>query len=173
MNAATAPSRLDGFVLDDGTAVEVHAMDPRDAAALVEFHSGLSEDTTYLRYFTIHPELSDDEVERFTHVDHRAREALVATVDGRLVAVARFDRMDWTADAEVAFVVADHLQGCGIGRQLFNRLAIRARQVGIKRFVAETLPHNRRMLAVFRQCGLPTSVSYADGVAHVTIDLLG
>jgi GNAT superfamily N-acetyltransferase len=129
MNATVATTAVDGFTLDDGTAVDVHAMDPRDAAALVEFHSGLSEDTTYLRYFTIHPELSDDEVERFTHVDHRDREALVATVDGHLVAVARFDRVEGTADAEVAFVVDDLLQGRGIGRQLFNRLAVRARQV--------------------------------------------
>jgi GNAT superfamily N-acetyltransferase len=172
VDAAARPVTGD-FVLADGTTVEVRAMDPVDAAALVEFHAGLTLDTTHLRFFTVHPELSADEVDRFTHVDHRDREALVAFVDGHLEAVARFDRLAGTDDAEVAFVVADRLQGKGIGRELFDRLADRARDVGIRRFVAETLAHNRRMLTVFRQCGLPTTTTFADGVAHVAIDLFG
>jgi GNAT superfamily N-acetyltransferase len=170
MNGAAAPAAYDRFVLGDGTVVEVHLMQPDDAGELVRFHATLSTETTFLRYFTIHPELSADEVARFTTVDHVDREALVAVVAGHLVAVARFDRLD-DGDAEVAFVVADHLQGHGLGTALFARLAARAREVGIRRFVAETLPHNRRMLSVFRNAGLPCSTTFSDGVAHVVIDL--
>ena len=97
----------------------------------------------------------------------------MAVVDGQLVAVARFDRMPDTEEAEVAFVVADHLQGRGLGTHLFWRLADRAREVGIRRFVADTLSHNRRMLHVFHHTGLPISTTYDDGVAHVAIDLTG
>jgi RimJ/RimL family protein N-acetyltransferase len=170
MSAPIAQAVCEPFTLDDATRVELHLMDPEDAAELVRFHHTLSPETTHLRFFTTHPELSSEEVARFTTVDHVAREALVATVDGHVVAVARFDRLD-DDEAEVAFVVADHLQGRGIGSTLFARLAARGRELGIRRFVAETLPYNGRMLHVFRNGGLPCRTSFGDGVTHVVIDL--
>ena len=166
----TSPAPFEPICLGDGTAVELHVIDPHDAAELVRFHHTLSEETTYLRFFSIHAELSAEEVAHFTNVDHRDREALVAVVDGHIVAVARFDRVEG-ADAEVAFVVADYLQGHGLGSALFERLAARARELGIRRFVAETLPHNQRMLQVFRHRGLPCRTTFSDGVAYVTVDL--
>ena len=170
MSATETSSACEPFALDDGTRVELHLMDPQDAAELVRFHHTLSEETTFLRFFTIHPELSAEEVARFTTVDHVDREALVAVVDDHLVAVARLDRLG-EDEAEVAFVVADHLQGRGLGSTLFTRLAARARELGVRRFVAETLPHNQRMLRVFRHAGLPCRTTFSDGVAHVVIDL--
>jgi GNAT superfamily N-acetyltransferase len=165
------PAATATFALADGTVVALHPMGPADADALQRFHGTLSQETTYLRFFSVHPELSLDEVTRFTNVDHVKREAIVAVVDDQLVAVARFDRLTGTQDAEVAFVVADHLQGRGLGSHLFGRLVDRAREVGIERFVAETLAHNGKMLHVFRHSGLPTTTTYDDAVAHVTIDL--
>ena len=133
--------------------VEIVAMRPADATRLVRFHHTLSRETTYLRFFSFHPELSTDELYRFTHVDHRDREAVVAVADREIVGVARFDRVDDSTDAEVAFVVADSWQGRGLGTRLFEHLARRARDVGIDRFVADTLAHNRPMLAVFHHAG--------------------
>jgi len=159
------------LVLRDGTAVELVPMCPEDAGRLVRFHHTLSADTTYLRFFSVHPELNDRELYRFTHVDHRDREAFVAVSDGEIVAVARFDRLGDGSDAEVAFVVADPWQGRGLGRALFDHLADRAHEVGVSRFVAETLFHNRRMLTVFHQAGLPLTERVDDGVVHVTMDL--
>jgi GNAT superfamily N-acetyltransferase len=157
--------------LRDGTEVGLHAMHADDAASLLRFHGTLSPETTYLRFFTPHPELSDDELHRFTHVDHHDREAIVATADEQIIAVARFDRLDDHAYAEVAFVVADAWQGRGLGTALFERLAERARRVGIRRFVAETLPQNRPMLSVFHHAGLPVTSRFRDGVVHLVIDL--
>ena len=134
--------------LRDGTEVHLHAMRGDDAAALLRFHHQLSPETTYLRFFSVHPELSARELEYFTHVDHQNREAIVATVDDMIIGIARFDRIDETNDAEAAFVIADAWQGEGLGTALFHRLAERAREVGIDRFVAEVLPHNRRMLDI-------------------------
>lgn len=157
--------------LRDGTSVAVRPMHADDEERLVRFHRTLSGDTTYLRYFSPHPELSSDEVHRFTHVDHRDREAIVAIVDDEIVGVARFDRMQHGPDAEAAFVVADAWQGRGLGSALFTCLAHRAVALGVERFTAETLPRNRRMLAVFTHAGLPHTTSFADGVVDVVIDL--
>ena len=161
------------LVLRDGSKVDLHVMRPEDAGDLVRFHHGLSPETTYLRFFSVHPELSGREVERFTNVDHHGREALVATVDDHIVAVARFDRSGDAAEAEVAFVVADVWQGEGLGSALLHRLASRAREEGIERLTAEVLPHNHRMLAVFRHGGWPMRSTLRDGVVHIELDLDG
>lgn len=79
-------------ILLDGSTVHIRPLDPEDAARLVAFHAGLSDETVYLRFFAPKPTLSPEEVERFTHVDHDARVALVAEAGDRLLAVARYDR---------------------------------------------------------------------------------
>ena len=157
--------------LRDGTEVHLHAMRGDDAAALLRFHHQLSPETTYLRFFSVHPELSAQELEHFTHVDHQDREAIVASVVEEIIGVARFDRIDGTNVAEAAFVIADPWQGEGLGTALFERLAERASEVGIDRFVAEVLPHNRRMLDVFFHAGHPASSCLRDGYVHVEVDL--
>jgi GNAT superfamily N-acetyltransferase len=159
--------------LHDGSIVSVLPMGPEEEARLVRFHQRLSPETTRRRFFSLHPELSPDELHRFTHVDHVNREALIAVADGEIVAVARFDRIAGGADAEAAFVVADSWQGRGLGTVLLARLIDRARQVGVVRLVADTLPHNRAMLAVFRHAGLPITERLENGVVDVAIELGG
>jgi len=164
------PVAASTVVLRDGSAVAVVPMQATDSARLMRFHDTLSRETTYFRFFSIHPELTTQELHRFTHVDHDDREAIVALADDEIVAVARFDRFG-DAEAEVAFVVADSWQGKGIGSLLFERLARRAVELGISRFVADTLPHNRRMLAVFRSADLPITERIEEGVLHLTLEL--
>lgn len=158
-------------VLRDGSEVAVVPMQATDSARLMRFHHTLSEETTYMRFFFFHPELSASETHHFTHVDHRDREALVAVATDEIVAVARFDRLEETTEAEVAFVVADSWQGRGIGSLMFDRLADLAREAGVTRFVADTLSRNKHMLAVFRHAGLPVIERVADGVVHLTLEL--
>ena len=121
------------------------------------FHEHLSTRSVYLRFFTLHPTLSDVEVARFTTVDYVDRLALVATVDDRLIAVARYDRPPGETEAEVAFVVADEYQHHGIGSRLLDDLATAARARGVLTFRAETLAENHQMLDVFRHAGFPVS----------------
>jgi GNAT superfamily N-acetyltransferase len=159
-------------VLADGTVVDIEPMRSTDGARLDQFHHTLSGETIQFRFFSVHPELSDQELHRFTHVDHQNREALVAVHDDLIVGVARFDRLgDGSDEAEVAFVVADAWQGRGLGKVLFERLAARAREIGITRFVAETLFRNRRMLMVFRATGLPRAERIEGDVVHVVLEL--
>ena len=157
--------------LKDGSTVSLVPMEPGDEARLLRFHHRLSPETVRRRFFSIHPELSPNELHRFTHVDHVDREAFVAVHEGEIVAVSRFDRIGGGTDAEAAFVVADSWQGRGLGSALLDRLIERARQLGITRFVAETLVDNRRMLGVFRHPGLPITERIYDGVVEVMIEL--
>jgi acetyl coenzyme A synthetase (ADP forming)-like protein len=156
-------------VLSDGGTVHVRQIDPADGPALLAFHAGLSPDTVYARFFSSKPNLTPEEVEHFTHVDNDARVALVAELGERLVGVARYDRTADEREAEVAFVIADEHQGRGIGTVLLEHLAAAARERGITRFVAETLPGNRRMLEVFGAAGFEERKSYS--VDSVRVEL--
>lgn len=157
------------MLLADGGTVHVRPISPDDADRLVEFHAGLSQQTVYFRFFTAKPTLSPPQVEHFTHVDHHDRVALVAELGERLVAVAHYDRKPGTDSAEVAFVVSDEHQGRGIGTALLEHLAAAARERGITRFVATTLPDNRHMLEVFRTAGFEERARMDGDVMHVEL----
>jgi RimJ/RimL family protein N-acetyltransferase len=155
----------------DGRTVRLRPIAPSDRDALVRFHEGLTLETTRLRFFTVHPQLTPNEVERFTHVDHHEREALVVLHAHDIVAVGRYDRLPETDDAEVAFIVADAWQGAGVAMHLLTQLARQAADEGITRFVADTLCENHRMRAVFLRSGLPLHSESGIGVVQIVLDL--
>ena len=166
-SSTTPPERADphGYphglerdvVTEDGLRYRVRPIRPDDASRLVAFHGKLSTRSVYLRFFTVHPTLSETEVRRFTTVDYVDRLALVAMVEDRLIAVARYDRAPGATEAEVAFVVADDYQHHGIGSTLLDDLADAARARGVTAFRADTLAENHAMLDVFRHTGFPVS----------------
>jgi acetyl coenzyme A synthetase (ADP forming)-like protein len=158
-------------VLADGGVVRIRPITPDDDLRLLDFHSRLSPESIYLRYFASHPRLSPAEVERFTTVDHIDRMAFVGTLKGVIVGVARYDRLTARTEAEVALVVADDHQGRGLATLLLEHLAAYARTQGIRVFRAITLPQNRSMQGVFRRAGFVESSHYEDGVVEVRMEI--
>jgi GNAT superfamily N-acetyltransferase len=158
-------------VLADGGTAHVRPIKGDDADALMDLHSRLSPESQYLRFFSAMPALSPPMAHYFTHLDYVDRVALVAEVDGRLVAVARYDRVGTTSAAEVAFVVVDQHQGRGLGTILLEQLAAAARDRGVARFTAETLANNSKMLHVFHAAGFREHVEFDGGVVKVVLDL--
>jgi len=144
---------------------------PDDVAALIRFHAKLSRHSIQMRYFYPHLSLSVEEVAHFTQVDGTNRVAYVVSRDGDIVAVGRYDRLDDLSASEVAFVVADDLQHHGIASFLLQRLASRAREVGITTFCAEVRADNAPMLAVFHQAGFPTQSIREQGTVSVRMDI--
>jgi RimJ/RimL family protein N-acetyltransferase len=131
----------------------------------------LSPESQRLRFFGVHPHLAAAEVQRFTRVDHQAREAFVVIRGGEILGVGRYDRLPSGTDAEVAFVTRDTCWGLGIATLLFWQLAAAAQAAGIRTFVAETLPENRRMQRVFDGTGLVAERTYAGGVVEISMVL--
>jgi acyl-CoA synthetase (NDP forming)/RimJ/RimL family protein N-acetyltransferase len=160
-------------VLRDGGTAHVRPIRPEDADALQTFHMGQSQRSTVFRFFAPLERLPERDLARFTHVDHHDRVAFVAVEDDdageRIIAVARYDRDG--DGAEVAFNVADAHHGRGLGSVLLEHLTAAARERGIRRFTAEVLPHNARMLAVFRDAGYAVTQHLEDGILTVTFDI--
>ncbi len=133
-----------------------------DADRLVAFHSRLSPDSIYWRYFVAHPLLSDREVSHLTQVDYLDRLALVVMDGDEIVAIGRYDRLPSTTEAEVAFLVRDDFQHRGLGRTLLNQLAEAAWPRGITSFSAVALRANRGMITLFEHSGFPVTSSRRD-----------
>ncbi|GGC99457.1 GNAT family N-acetyltransferase [Tersicoccus solisilvae] len=158
-------------VLRDGGTAHLRPILPQDAPALQAMHMAQSQASIYLRFFTYKSQLSERELARFTEVDHVDRVAFIITIGDEIIGVGRYDRLEDSDDAEVAFNISDHHQGRGIGSILLEHLAAAAREKGIRTFVAEVLPENRKMLTVFADAGYEVQRHFDSGVVEVSFDI--
>ncbi|MFD9595028.1 GNAT family N-acetyltransferase [Kitasatospora sp. NPDC059973] len=165
-------------LLRDGGTARIRPITPADAGRLVEFYEQVSDQSKYFRFFAPYPRLSDKDVRRFTHHDFVNRVGLAVVVRDRFIATVRYDRIDADGrpsetgtDAEVAFLVQDAHQGRGVASALLEHIAAVAQERGIRRFQAEVLPENRKMVKVFTDAGYTQHRSFADGVVHLEFDL--
>jgi acetyl coenzyme A synthetase (ADP forming)-like protein len=152
--STTVPTAVEAtdVILRDGSTLRLRAPVAEDADALLEFFSGLSEHSRYLRFHGF-PALGPKLVEPVLEPDWQERGALLASLDGSIVAIANWVRLRDPRAAEIAFTVGDEYQRRGIGTRLLEQLAARAAEAGIEEFVAEVLHDNAAMLAVFRDAG--------------------
>ena len=153
-------------LLRDGRTAHIRPIQPTDRELLVEFYSRVSDQSKYYRFFSPMPELSERDLDRFTHVDHRDRVALILLVAGQMIAVGRYDTIR-PGYAEVAFLVEDKHQGRGIGQLLLEHLAQAGRERGVEEFVAEVLPDNQAMIHTFRDAGYQVKSAFEDGVMEL------
>ena len=158
-------------ILRDGSTLRLRAPTRGDAGALVAFFERLSEHSRYLRFHGIR-HVDEALVEHFLEPDWADRGALIGLLtdeagDERVVALAEYARLRDPAVAEVAFTVADDLQGRGAATRLLEQLAARAGEAGIESFVAEVLPENAAMLAVLRDAGFEESRTLGGGEVEV------
>ncbi|MFF8696147.1 GNAT family N-acetyltransferase [Streptomyces sp. NPDC015144] len=166
-------------VLRDGGTARIRPITTDDAERLVSFYEQVSDESKYYRFFAPYPRLSDRDVHRFTHHDYVDRVGLAVTVGGEFIATVRYDRIDERGrpasapadEAEVAFLVQDAHQGRGVASALLEHIAAVARERGIRRFAAEVLPANTKMIKVFRDAGYTQRRSFEDGSVHLTLDL--
>jgi GNAT superfamily N-acetyltransferase len=132
----------------DGRPVLLRHVAADDEPALLAFMQALSVDSRRLRFFSIGCDL-----EQAAHwaagADGSDQIGILATdLDGQILAHAVCCRCPGL-QAEVAVEVSETHRHQGLATILITRLAAEAEQQGIRFFVAEVLPENREMLAVF------------------------
>ncbi|MFF9135104.1 GNAT family N-acetyltransferase [Streptomyces sp. NPDC014806] len=166
-------------VLRDGGTARIRPITVDDADRLVSFYEQVSDESKYYRFFAPYPRLSAKDVHRFTHHDFVDRVGLAATIGGEFIATVRYDRIGANGmpasapadEAEVAFLVQDAHQGRGVASALLEHIAAVARERGIRRFAAEVLPANTKMIKVFTDAGYTQKRSFEDGVVRLEFDL--
>ena len=137
------------------------------------FLERLSAETRRRRFGTPQPRVSSALVRHFTFPDPRQRMIVIATapLEGTERIVGMADVAFLRAEvAEIAFVVADELQGRGIGHLLAQAAAALAARHGARRLRADISGGGAAALGVMRGLG-PTMSLWEDGtsVAYTTL----
>src|SRR4051794_27448463 len=162
----SAPVAADVHIaLRDGSTAHVRPVVPADEPALRTFLANLSDNSRFLRYFSLGVNL-DKAAAAAVRGDRPEGYGLIVTTgsEERVVAHAVFE-LERDDRAEVAFAVADEMQGRGLATVLIAHLAQVASARGITTFSATVLPENRRMISVFRESGFPVDVHASpDGI---------
>ena len=144
------------FRTKKGTELTIRPVRPEDEPAMVAFHHRLSAETVRARFmadFVLSERVAHERLTRVCFVDY-AREMAVIAEDaaGEIVAASRVLRRSDGA-AEFSVMIADALQGQGLGKELLKRMVGAAKDLGFPRVVAEMLPDNAIMIDLFRKAG--------------------
>ena len=165
MSSGYPAHREADVVLHDGSTVRLRPVRPEDAAALREFFAALSLESRAFRFFSGAIDL-EGAAALLADVDYAQRYGLLATRGGKVLGHGLYVGGP-EGQAEVAFAVAEEMQGKGLGTILLAHLAEVAGEHGYSTFVAVVLPQNHRMVEMFRESGLPTETTAEPGLLRV------
>jgi hypothetical protein len=118
---ASCPAATDLLVLANRTRLRFRPISPDDHERLARLFARLTPESRYRRFLSPKRQLTPQEPVYLTDIDHVTQEAIAAVDqrDGSIVGVGRYAQFaDRVAVADVAFMVADELQGMGIGTVL-------------------------------------------------------
>jgi acetyltransferase len=157
------PSKYGGQIaLNDGTILNIRPIRPEDEPEFIRFHSTLSEQSVYRRYFflmNLESRIQHERLARMCFIDYDRQMALVAERTnppdsrGEIVGVGRLIKLPGKNEAEIAVLVSDAFQKRGIGRTLVERLIEFARDEKLETLRASFLAENQPIERLFKQQG--------------------
>jgi acyl-CoA synthetase (NDP forming)/GNAT superfamily N-acetyltransferase len=153
-------------LLTDGSVAVIRPLRPDDRLGMEELHAKASDSSSRMRFFTASRTAGVDYVAHLFTGAQAVVLALVATVNGEILASATAERITDT-EAEIAFLVSDATHGRGLGTLLLEHLAAAGQDLGITRFTADVLEENHSMLGVFRSAGFDITRHSSAGVVSV------
>jgi acetyltransferase len=149
--------------LADGKQITIRPIRPEDEPQVVDFCTGLSQETVYLRFFqsiSYQSLISHERLARICFVDYDQEIALVAsyrhpdTNEREILAIARLSRIHGnTEQAELGLLVKDNYQRQGLGTLLGQSLIEIAEKEGIKTIIADILPRNQGVQSLCKKLG--------------------
>jgi acetyltransferase len=159
--------------LADGTDITIRPIRPEDADLVKRFVHDLSEESKYFRFMNSVQELTENTLARLTQLDYSREMALLAVTAEKNeeveLGVARYSINPDGETCEFALVIADNMQGKGLGQKLMVSLMEAARLKGLKTIEGEVLGNNHNMLKLMNRMGFVTRVSGDDhGIIKVS-----
>jgi acetyltransferase len=149
----------------NGMQLLIRPIRPEDEPAMAKFHETLSDRSVYLRFFhmeKLSSRVAHARLLRKCFIDYDREMALVVerlnpeSAARDIVAVGRLTRAPATREAEVAVLVADAFQRCGLGSELLGRLIQVGRDENLERITATILPENMMMRGLAKRHGFET-----------------
>ncbi len=150
------------WISKSGMAVTIRPIRPEDEPLMVKFHTTLSEESVYMRYFHFiqyNQRVAHERLTRLCFIDFDREMALIVerqdptTGERAILAIGRLSKLRMTEEAEFAILVSDAYQGHGFGAELLRRLVQIGRDEKLKRITASILADNAGMQRVSRKIG--------------------
>jgi len=161
----------------DNINVRFRAIKPSDEDQMRQLFYRFSDKAIYYRYFSPIKTMPHEKMQEYVNVDYRNVLSIVALVgepgQQTIIAEARFAKHQDKPFVDIAFVVDEAYQGCGIATHLYQILARLARDRGAQGMTADILPSNMAMLKVLEKGNFPVQAKLEQGVYALTIDLSG
>jgi GNAT superfamily N-acetyltransferase len=132
----------------------------------------MSPQTRYFRFLNPVDHAGEACLHHLAEVDHRERDALVATVGDQVVGVARYDRnAAEPRHAEVAVVVEDAWHRHGVATALLRALTGVATERGVEHFTATVAAENRAVATLVRSFPVRATWSWDHGQRNLDVAL--
>ena len=165
----------DRTVLPDGSTVMIRPLTAGDKASIVSWFAdrfaGLSPDVLYARAFALLQYVDPRVHPRVRHANGGDHETLAALgLDGIVVGIARFDRVDESRSAEVSVTVSDDWWRTGVASKLLEQVAAKARSIGIRQLTASCLA-NEPLVRLIGALGATTVERSEAGLVDVRVRL--
>jgi len=155
--------------------IEVHFrhIKPSDEDEMRRLFYRFSDQTVYYRYFRPIKVMPHANMQQYVNVDCTRIVSIVGLIgppnEEHIICEARFVKDKQRPYADIAFVVEEKYQGCGIATFLYKMLIRLAKEWGIKGFTADVLATNKSMLKVFENGGHPIKASLYEGAYELEI----
>lgn len=130
---------------------------PEDEPGVVQFHKSLSEDSVknrYLELFSLDDRTTHQRLIRICCGDYDRTIAIVAEIEGQIVAITRFTKIFGSKEAKFSIIVTDKMQNRGLGTKMLTFLFHVAKEEGLDSLYAEVLNENIQMIRVCQKLGL-------------------
>lgn len=155
--------------------VRFRAIKPSDVDEMRRLFYRFSDESVYYRYFSPIKTMPHTKMQEYVNIDYRNTLSIVGLVgepgEGRIIAEARYVRMNGEALADIAFVVDEKYQGKGVATFLFKMLINMARDRGIDGLKADVLSSNKSMLKVLEKAPFPVKALLDTGVYELKIPI--
>ena len=164
----------------EGSRFTIRPIRPEDEPLMVEFHHTLSDRTVYLRYFaslSLPARIAHERLLRICFGDYEREMVLIAERHdpgaGKpgIVGVGRLNKLRGRNEAEVAVLVADELQGRGLGSELLRRIVQVARDEKVGKLCSEMLHDNVAMQMISKKLGFQLRKYHDAGSISAVLEL--
>ena len=159
----------------DGRPVFLRPVRPEDVPLFVAFRENLSDISLYYRFFRRISELTPQQLHRFTTIDYDREIALIALADidkeEKMLGVIRIVSRPDSNSGDFSIIVADAMQGKGIGSLLLKTVLDIARQQGYETIFGIVLPENEGMKHLSKKIGFQVKFNFDEKVFDLRLDL--
>lgn len=155
------PIKYEQTIEINGIPITFRPAKPVDQRSVQEHYYTMNRGDIVSRFFHEKKSFVHDQIETTYEIDYVNDLTIVATIGEmgfeKIIAVGEYFRNTIINMAEIAFSVSREYQGMGIAQILQAKLAMAAKDNGIKGLIAYTSPQNKGMIRLFNK--LPYSIS--------------